>query len=373
MKILFTGGGTAGHIFPIVAIIREIKKIKAEKEFQFFYIGPRDDFAFSLLSQEGVTVKTILAGKIRRYFSLLNIIDIFFNFPIGIIQSFFHIFALSPDLIFSKGGYGSLPTAISGWVLFTPIFLHESDISAGLANRIAAKFSLEIFTAFPVEEIKNLPEQKMLSAGNPIRSGVLLGSKERARTLFSLSGEKPVLLILGGSQGAQRINDKILLVLAELLDNFELIHQTGQKNFNQVRKEAEAILNNKELKKYYHVHSFLNEEEIANAYQAADLIISRAGANTIFEIAAVGKPSILVPLAGSAQNHQVKNAYEYLESGAAIVMEEPNFTPHFLSERLKYLFSNEQKLKDMSERAKEFSKPEAAKIIANYIVSYLNQ
>lgn len=373
MKILFTGGGTAGHIFPIVAIVREMKKIKLKEDFQFFYIGPEDKFARSLLPQEGVVIKTILAGKMRRYFSFINIIDIFFKFPIGIIQSFFHIFAISPDLIFSKGGYGSLPVLISGWVLFAPIFSHESDIVPGLANRIGAKFSLEIFTSFPAEEIKNLPNKKLLSVGNPLRSKILQGSKEKAKRLFKLSGEKPVVLILGGSQGAQKINDKILLVLSEFIRNFEVIHQTGKKNFLQVKKEAGAVVTNKDLKKYYHLHAFLNEEEEAHAYQAADLIISRAGAGTIFEIAAVAKPSVLVPLAGSAQNHQVKNAYHYAENGAAIVMEEANFTPHFLLERLKQLFSDPKKLKQMSEKAREFAKPEAAKITANYIISYLTR
>ena len=158
----------------------------------------------------------------------------------------------------------------------------------------------------------------------------------------------------------------------ELPDNFEIIHQTGERNFNQVRKEAKVVVSDYS-EKYYHIVSFLNEKELADVYQVADLIISRAGAGTIFEIAANGKPSILVPITKSAQNHQLRNAYVYSENKAALVMEETNFTPRFLLERLKYLFSNPEKLKQMSEKAKEFSKPEAAKIIAEYIVGYLTQ
>lgn len=372
MRILFTGGGTAGHIFPIIAIAREIKKNYPQGDFQFFFIGPKDKFASSLLSREGIVMKTILAGKIRRYFSGKNIIDVLFKLPIGIIQSFLHIFVISPDLIFSKGGYGSLPAVISGWTLLTPIFLHESDVSPGLANKIAGKLSLEIFTAFPIEKTEYFPAKKMLFIGNPIRKEILTGSKKETKKLFNLTDKKPVILILGGSQGAQRINDKILLILSDLLKNFEIIHQTGERNFDQVKAEAEVVIS-KNLKKYYHPFPFLNEEELSQAYQAADLIISRAGAGSIFEIAAVGKPSILVPLSEAAQNHQLKNAYTFAEDGAALVMEEMNFTPYFLLERLKYLFSRPEKLKEMAEKAKEFSKPEAARIIAEYIVTYLTQ
>ncbi|MFH1656304.1 MAG: undecaprenyldiphospho-muramoylpentapeptide beta-N-acetylglucosaminyltransferase [Candidatus Nealsonbacteria bacterium] len=372
MKIVFTGGGTAGHIMPIIAIIREIKKAHSEKDIHFFYVGPKDKFAESLFIKEGVIIKTILAGKLRRYFSFQNVIDIFFKFPIGIIQSFFHIFVISPDVVFSKGGYGSLPVVISSWLLLTPIFMHESDASPGLANKIGSRFSLEIFTAFPAEKTEYFPAKKMIFVGNPVREEIIENSSEQAKQVFKLTGEKPVILILGGSQGAKIINDRILLVLSDLLDSFEVIHQTGKANFEQVKREAEVVVH-KNLEKYYHLFPFLNEKEITYAYQISDIIISRAGAGSIFEIALVGKPSILVPLSGSAQNHQIKNAYIYAENKACIVMEEDNFTPHFLLERLKFLFSNKEKLEEMSKKAKEFSKPNSARIIANYVVAYLYQ
>jgi len=362
MKILFAGGGTAGHIFPIISIIREIKRNHPDKKIQFFYIGPKDRFVFSLLLQEGVEIRTILAGKIRRYFSFKTIIDILFKIPIGILQAFFHIFVISPDLIFSKGGYGSIPTVIAGWILLTPIFIHESDSVPGLANKIAAKFALEIFTAFPVERTKDLPSNKMIAVGNPIREEILKGSIKKAKEIFQLTKEKKTILVMGGSQGSQRINDKILIILPDLLKEFELIHQTGQLNYDQVKSEAEVVIL-KRFRKYYHPFPFLNDEELACAYKSADLIISRAGAGSIFEIAAVGKPSILIPLEESAQNHQVKNAYIYAEKGAALVIEEANFRPHFLLERIKYLFSQEKKLKEMREKALEFARPNAATLL----------
>jgi len=374
MKILFTGGGTAGHIFPIIAIVREIKRIDHPEGFQFFYLGPKDAFSEILLSQEGIKVKTILAGKIRRYLGLKsifqNLFDIIFKIPIGILQAFWHIFFLAPDLIFSKGGFGSLPTGISGWILQVPIFLHESDISPGLVNRFLSRLSLEIFVSFPVEKTGYFSVKKMVSVGNPIRKEILEGEKEKAKDFFELNEEKPVILILGGSQGAQRINDILLQILPEILTNFETLHQCGAKNFKEVKAEANVMIG-EDLKKYYHLFPFLGEEELKQAYAIADLIVSRAGSGSIFEIAACQKPSILIPLPEAAQDHQVKNAYAYAQTGACLVIEEVNLTPHFFLERIKYLLSQPEKLKKMEKAAREFSRPRAAKIIAEYIVEYL--
>lgn len=373
MKIVFTGGGTAGHIYPIVAIVREIKRLRPNGGFEFYYIGPKDNFVSTLFLREGIIIKTILAGKIRRYFSFKTIVDILFKLPIGILQSFFYIFIISPDLIFSKGGYGSFPVILSGKILLAPIFLHESDVSPGLANRIAGRMALEIFVSFPVKKMEKFPPQKMICVGNITRPSLLNGSKGKAIGIFKLVGDKPVILAIGGSQGARIINDKLLLILPEFLRDFELIHQTGKNNFEEVKDGSEVLIRDEELKKYYHPYPFLNEDELANAYAAADLVISRAGAGSIFEIAAAGKPSILIPLVNSAQGHQIKNAYTYSENGASIIIEEPNFTPHFFLERIKYLFANPDMLEQMAQRAREFSSPESARIVAEYIIAYLVQ
>jgi len=374
MKILFTGGGTGGHVLPIIAVVREIRRIYSKPDLQFFYIGPKDEFGSILLSQEGIKVKAVLCGKIRRYFDwktiFQNLGDLLFKIPIGILQAFFYIFFLAPDLIFSKGGFGSIPGVISGWLLRVPIFLHESDVTPGLSNRFLGRFALEIFVSFPRTEY--FKPSKMILVGNPIRREILEGTREEAQQFFKLSGEKPVILILGGSQGAQRINDKILEILPDFLKNFEIIHQCGERNFEQVRAEAKAILP-EGLGQYYHLFPFLKEEELKQAYAVSDLIISRAGSGGIFEIAAAGKPSILIPLPEAAQNHQIKNAYSYAENGASIVIEEANFTAHFFLEKLKYLFSRSEELEKMEKAAREFSKPRAAKIIATYLVECLTK
>ena len=379
MKIVFTGGGSAGHIIPIIAITREIRRfyLGEQKKLQFIYFGPKDEFSSILLSQEGIKIKYILTGKIRRHLNLKsffqNLVDILFKIPLGTFQAFVHLLFLNPDLIFSKGGYGSVPTVISGWILETPILLHESDSVPGLANRFLSKFALKIFVSFPGTEY--FPLEKMILTGNPIRKEILEGSEEEAKKLFKLKREKPLVLILGGSQGAQRINDKILEILPELLENFEIVHQCGEKNFKQVKAESETVIpktdSGQDLKKHYHLFPFLREEEMKQAYQTADLVISRAGAGSIFELAALGKPSILIPLPESAQNHQIKNAYAYAGNGACLVIEENNFTARFFLGKLKHLISHLEKLEKMSLAAKEFSKPQAAKIIAEHITGCL--
>ncbi|MBI1984725.1 MAG: undecaprenyldiphospho-muramoylpentapeptide beta-N-acetylglucosaminyltransferase [Candidatus Wildermuthbacteria bacterium] len=372
MKILFTGGGTGGHIIPLIAVIRELHKTQENKNLKLFYMGPKDDFGGLLLSQEGIQMLNIMAGKMRRYFSpiaiLQNILDLCFRIPLGFAQAFFRIFFLAPDVILSKGGYGAIPATLAGWILRIPIFLHESDMIPGKANQIAAHFALKIFTSFPHTQL--LPLKKVLLVGNPVRREILTGSKQEAKEIFKLKGDRPLLLVLGGSQGAQKINDAILSVINELTESFEIIHQTGEKNFQQVQAEANAMFI-PENKQYYHASPFLKEPELRHAYAASNMIVARAGSGLIFEIAALGKPSILVPLMGSAQNHQFRNAYAYQDAKACIVLEEANLTPHFFLEKLKSLISNPKELELMSRSALAFAKPEAAKTIADYLVAYL--
>lgn len=373
MKILFTGGGTGGHIFPIIAVSREIRRIASDKhDIKFFYLGPKDGFAEILLSQEGIKVRTVLAGKIRRYFTLQailkNIIDIFIKMPIGFCQAFFHIFFLAPDLVFSKGGYGSFSSGICSWLLASPIFLHESDIAPGLANRILSRFCSKLFVAFPKTEY--FPFRKMIVTGNPVRRELMAGSESEAKKLFRLKADKPIILVLGGSQGAQRINDLILGILPELLENFELIHQVGEKSFKDINMEVQALIG-PELQSRYRPFSFLREESLRQAYAASQLIVGRGGSGTIFEIAALAKPSILIPLPEAAQNHQAKNAYSYGASGGAVVMEEANLSPHFFIEKLKHLFSSPEILRNMRKAAGAFARPEAAGEIAKEIVDFL--
>lgn len=370
MKILFCGGGTGGHLFPIIAITREIKRLSDDQNIQFYYIGPRSEVGEVVLAQENFKIYNILSSKLRNYSSFENFSDMLIKFPISILQSFCFLFFVQPDIVFSKGGTGSLPVAIAAKALQIPIFLHESDTVPGKSNQKAAPFAKKIFTSFSKTAYFN-PEKTVL-VGNPIQKELLEGTQESAKEIFNVTLQKPILLFLGGSQGAQTINDFILTILQSLLEKYEVIHMCGKKNYQEIKDQAEVILD-KNLQESYHLHGFLTELELKHAYKVSDLIISRSGSGSIFEIAAVGKPAILIPLPTSAGNHQSKNAYEYAKTGAAIVVEEENLNPNFFLEKIRYLISNGEELEKMKQGALKFSKPLAAKAIAREILEYLNE
>ncbi len=373
MKILFAGGGTGGHIFPIVAIAREIKKINPQAK--LYFVGPVNNTYYDMLQKEEIVIKKIYSGKIRRYNDLRaiieNIIDITIKIPLGIIQSFLYMFFLCPDVIFSKGGYGSVPTTISGKVLNIPIFLHESDIAPGEANKFISKFALEIFTSFPNTEF--FTKEKMILVGNPIRINENINlTNEEIKKELNIKTNKPIIFVMGGSQGSERVNDFVLQILPQLLKSFEIIHQCGFNSYKNISVEAEFLIPD-ELEESYHLIPFLNERELNNAINASNIIISRAGAGSIFEIANAGKASILIPLPESAQNHQTKNAYAYADFGASLVITEENLTPNFFLHRILGIIKSEAMQKNMEDKAKRFSKPKSAKIIASYIYEFLNQ
>ena len=368
MKIVFTGGGTGGHVFPLVAIVREIRRLYPKKNLEFYYLGPKDDFGLILLAQEDLLIKTIFGGKIRRYFSFQNFVDILFKIPVGFMQSFFWLLKINPDLVFSKGGSGSIGVAFSAKILKIPLFLHESDVVPGMSNRWASKWAKKIFISFPTTEY--FAPEKTILTGNPIRKEIMEGDKETAGRIFNLTFSKPVILFLGGSQGAEAINDFVLRILNDLLKEYEVIHVTGSENFRETEAESHVVVD-EALDKYYHPFGFLDEEKMKHAYKVSDLIVSRAGAGSIFEIAAIGKPSILVPLPSAAGDHQAKNAYVYAETGAALVVEQTNLTPNFFMEKVQLLFLHKDKLEQMQNAALGFSKPLAARAIAREILEFL--
>ena len=246
--------------------------------------------------------------------------------------------------------------------------MHESDVAPGLSNQKTSKWAKKVFVSFPKTEYFD-PEEVTL-VGNPIRKELLEGSKETAKELFDLTFEKPIIMIWGGSQGAEAINDFVLRILNNLLKDFEIIHVTGRENFKGTEAESEVVID-ENLEKYYHPIGFLDEEKMKHAYKAADFIISRSGSSAIFEIAALGKPSILVPLPSAAANHQAKNAYAYVENGAALVIEQDNLTPNFFLEKIQLLFLHKETLEKMKEGALKFSKPLAAKAVAREILEFL--
>jgi len=364
MKVLFTGGGTGGHIMPIIAIGRELRI--QSPSLQLHYIGPKTDF--EALTKESFTNHAIASGKMRRYFDWRNFIDLPFKIPFSFLQAFFLLLLIRPKLVFSKGGTSSLPVTFSARILRVPVFLHESDVCPGLSNRITSKWAKKTFTSFQKTEF--FKPQNVVVLGNPIRKELLQGDRKVSKGgMMNLTSNKPVVLILGGSQGAQAINELILSILNNLLAKYEVIHVTGRNTYKKVLLGSEAMLSDKNLWQQYHLYEFLNEVELKNAYASASIAISRAGAGSIFELATMGKPSILIPLPGSANDHQSKNAYQYAKSGAAIVIEQESLSPSYFMGEIENVLSKKE---NMVKSALKFAKPEAAAEIAKEILNYLN-
>ena len=369
IRILLTGGGTGGHIFPLLAVARGLRRVALElgiEEPQMLFLGPRELTA-ETFPPERIEVKELYVGKLRRYFSLATILD-FFKLPVAFFQSLFHLYWFMPDIIFAQGGYGSAFPIIVGWFYHIPVVIHESDSVMGLTNRILSNFAQRIFLAFPTS--KKLPSNTFI-AGNPLREGLLTGTVEEAKRFFGISLEKPVVLIQGGSQGSQTINELVLQALPKLLEYQEIIHITGQGHFEAIRAIALAQVP-PQLHAYYHPYPFLDENALANAYASCSLVVSRAGSGSIFEIAAAARPSILIPLPTAASDHQKKNAYMYADTGAAIVLEEENLTPNIFRQRIEKIVQDARLQQDMVEQAAEFARPGAADDIAKEIFKVIN-
>jgi UDP-N-acetylglucosamine--N-acetylmuramyl-(pentapeptide) pyrophosphoryl-undecaprenol N-acetylglucosamine transferase len=369
MKLLFTGGGTGGHFYPIIAIVEEIKKIANEEKLvePTLYYMSDSPYDRNVLIDNNLIFKQIPAGKLRRYFSIENFTDIFKTI-FGIIKAFFVIFKIMPDVIFGKGGYGSFPALFVAKIFGIPVVIHESDSVPGKVNTWAGKFAKRIAISYP-EAVSYFPEKRTALIGNPVRKGIMKTEREGARQFLNFEKEIPVVLILGGSQGSQIINQTILDILPKLVEKFQIIHQAGEFNLEEVKKLSESLLKNNQFKNRYRPFDYLNDEAIRMSAGSADIVVSRAGASAISEIASWGLPSVIIPISDSNGDHQRKNAFDYAKSGSAVVIEEKNLTGSVLFFQLEKLLENKEKLSQMSESAKSFAKPDSAYKIAKEILN----
>jgi len=336
-NIVLTGGHAATTA---IAIIEEIKK-KYEKE-NLYWIGPKSAFegkfipsiSSSIMPTLGVTYIPIVAGRIQRKFTVWTI-PALLKIPVGLINAFKILTDIKPSKIISFGGYASVPVCIAGWILKIPVFIHEQTVAVGRANRFCAPFAKKIFIAREESRIY-FPKDKVILVGNPVSETI---SKIKPKKKL---GNPPVIYITGGSRGAQRINKVIRESLYELVKIYRVIHQTGILDFEEFKKKREDFP--LDLKKNYEVYDFLDPKEIPSILERSDLIISRAGANTVSEIMIAKRPSILIPIPWTAYDEQLKNAKMAEKSGIALVLEEKDLSSENLILKIDYIFKNWAKM-----------------------------
>ncbi len=371
MKILMTGGATGGHFYPIIAVSEDILEIcRKEKilEPEIIFMSPTPYNPKELFDHEIQYIK-VPAGKRRvgatGFSKILNIFDIF-KMGWGCLVALIKVYSIFPDVVFAKGGYPSFPPLFAARILGIPIIIHESDSVPGRVNAWAGKFAQRIALSYK-EAAEFFPVEKTAYTGNPVRRDLRDPLTVGALEYLNLEPNIPVILILGGSSGAQIINDSILSALPSLLERYQIIHQTGRIHFKEVSTTANVILEGHKHIARYHPFDYLSTLAMRMSAGVSSLIISRGG-STIFEIALWGIPSILIPITVSNGDHQRKNSYNYSRDGGAIVIEESNLSPQIIMNEVTRIMDDPKILERMRMGAKKFARTNSAELIAREIL-----
>ena len=333
-RIVFTGGGTAGHVTPNIALSPRLKVLGYDIQ----YIGSYDGIEKKLIADYGIPYYGIATGKLRRYFDPKNFSD-----PFRVLKGFAEahkiLKELKPDVVFSKGGFVSVPVVRAAATLKIPCIIHESDMTPGLANKLCIPVAAKVCCNFP-ETMKDLPTDKAVLTGSPIRTELAKGNKFRALEMCHFSDGKPVIMVIGGSLGASGVNKLVREALPQLLEDFQVVHICGKDKVDNL------LLNTKGYVQFEYV-----KEDLKDLFAMADVVISRAGANAICELLALRKPSLLIPLpAASSRGDQILNANSFAKQGFSTVLEEEVLTADTLSQAIEETYKNRQQFIDkMSE------------------------
>jgi UDP-N-acetylglucosamine--N-acetylmuramyl-(pentapeptide) pyrophosphoryl-undecaprenol N-acetylglucosamine transferase len=336
-------------------------------ELDLTYLGPNDRFA-ALFKNAGIAVDFVVAGKIRRYLSLQNIMDIP-KFVIGFFQALARLYVIMPDVIFSKGGTGAFPVILAGWFYRIPVVIHDSDAKPGLTNVASSFFAKRIFISFDAAA-KYFNPNMTSRTGVPVRRTLFANptTKELAKETLGFDPAEPLLLVLGGSQGAERVNNFVLANLAAIVKETQILHQVGPVNFAEVKRLSDAALLDASFANRYEAVPYLDDKNMSLALIAADIALARAGSTTLFELAAFGVPAILIPHDDGSNGHQRMNAYDFAKDGAGIVIEEPNLLAGIFLSELSKIILNPELQQRMSAAAKQFFIPNAAAVIVDGIL-----
>ena len=363
MKIGFVGGGTGGHFYPLMAVANELNKTDTKP--RLFYFGP-SPYNPESLEEYNIKYVSCPAGKLRLYFSFQNIIDIFRNF-FGVFVAIWKLYVIYPDVIFSKGGYTSVPILTAAKILRIPVVIHESDAVPGRANIMAKKMARYIAISYD-DTAEFFPEEKTALTGIPLRPELQKIPTDPFSDL-NIPNDKPLIYVTGGSLGADRLNNIITRSLTDLLPHYRIFHQTGPANLEAMRLTAQSLIGDSSLQENYYLEGSIPPESVSALIAASSLVITRAGSTTLFEIAHHGKPSIVIPIPEDISRDQRSNAYAFARTGGATVIEEKNLTPHLLSQEIYNIISNPIRAGEMAAATKEFFIPDAAAKISGILIS----
>lgn len=367
MKIVLTGGGTGGHVYPLIAVGQELYALGREEklaavDLYFFSDAPTDP---AELSRLGIRFVRIPAGKLRTYFSF-KIFGDMIRTARGCMVALWKLFQVYPDVVFAKGGYASFPTLMAARILGIPVVIHESDVVPGRVTKWAGKFAKAVAVSYQ-EAIPSFPIEKTAWTGQPIRTELRGRVTTGAFEAFGLDPKVPVLFVVGGSLGAQRINECILTALPELVKSYQIIHQTGPNNIADVTGRSEIVLTDSPYKHRYQAKAFLDVLQYRQAAGAASLVVTRAG-SALFEIAGWHVPMIIIPITNSHGDHQRKNAYAFQTMGAGRVIEENNLTATVLLTELRDIRESQGVYQGMINAATQIGSRDAARLIAERIL-----
>mgnify|MGYP002621546308 CR=1 FL=1 len=368
MKIVLTGGGSGGHFYPLIAVAESIQQYTREHrllEPQLLYLA-NTPYNKAMLEQHAIEFVHVPSGKLRRYFSILNLIDIG-KLLWGICVGLWKMLIIFPDVVFSRGGYPSIPVLFAARILRIPVIVHESDTKPSRATLFGARFAKKIAISFP-ETADYFAGKEVALTGHPVRRELMQPLTRGAHEYLDLDSSIPVVLVLGGSQGAETINETIIEALPELLSRFQVIHQCGDKLYEKTKQLADVYLADSSFKSRYRLFPYLDDLALRMSAGAARVAITRAGAGSIFELAFWGVPAIIIPIPESVSHDQRTNAYTYARTGAAEVIEEHNLSPHLLVSEVTRIIEDTDAHKRMQTAAKGFTEPEAADKIAREIL-----
>ena len=371
MKIAMVGGGTGGHFYPHIAIAERIHQLVDERhlvEPELIYIGP-DVFDYDALVEQNIQYVKTPAGRVRRYRSILNVLD-FFRTGWGILRSIGRLFSIFPDVVFSTGGYAAFPTLVAARLLRIPVIIYDADARPGRVSVWSASFARWIGVAHP-DAASHFPEkyrEKIARIGHPIRIEIEHVTDAGGHEFLKLDPSRRTILVLGGSQGAQAINNAIIDALPQLLQRYNVIHQTGKANLDEVLGMAKLSLDTVMSGNHYRAFGILNAMALKMAAGISDLIVTRAGSGTIFEIASWGKPSITIPIPQTISHDQTENAFSFARAGASVVIEQENIRTSVLVAAIDNIMENPGEMAKMGAAAKQFAQPEAAKKIARILI-----